>query len=452
MPIVRIFKIDAMNFTTTARSLDPAPDAERKLAWSDIETLSLSALGGTLEYYDFIIYVFFASVIGKLFFPADMSDGLRELQTFGIFAAGYLARPLGGLVFGHYADKLGRKRMFTLSVLMMAVPTVLIACLPTYASIGLAAPMLLLLMRLLQGAAVGGELTGSWVFVGEHVPARHYGFGLGTLTAGITGGILLGSLVSGAIDRHFTPAEVNGYGWRLAFVLGGVFGLVSAYLRRFLSETPVYKAMQAQRRLAREMPLKTVLRDHRGTLLYIAAQTWALSAAIGVVLLLAPVYLQKLYGMPAAQALAANSVATTAVLVGCILAGWLSDRVGVRRVMFVGWSGLLVTSYLFFAGLPASQSWVVLHYGITGLFVGTVATVPIVCVRAFPAAIRSTGLSFGYNVSYAVFGGLTPLLVSYLLRLDPMAPAHYVGALCIVGAASALLPLSRHGTKIAAIA
>jgi sugar phosphate permease len=186
-----------------------------------------------------------------------------------------------------------------------------------------------------------------------------------------------------------SPAEVNDYGWRLAFVLGGVFGLVSAYLGRYLSETPVYKALQAQRRLARELPLKTVLRNHRGTLLYIAAQTWALSAAIGVVLLLAPVYLQKLHGMPAAQALAANSVATTAVLIGCVLAGWLRNRVGVRRVMLVGWTGLLLSSYLFFAGLPVTQSWLVLHYGITGLFVGTIATVPIVCVRAFPAAIPS---------------------------------------------------------------
>jgi MFS family permease len=436
-----------MNHTHAGHS----PEPRRTLGAGDIKTLALSALGGTLEYYDFVIYVFFATVIGAVFFPPHMSDGLREIQTFGVFAAGYLARPLGGVVFGHFADKLGRKRMFTLSVLLMAVPTLLIAFLPTYAVAGLAAPLLLLLMRVLQGTAVGGELTGSWVFVGEHVPARHYGLGLGVLTAGLTGGILLGSLVSGAINAHFTPAEVHTYGWRLAFALGGVFGLVSVYLRRYLSETPVYKALQAQRRTARELPLRAVLREHRGALLYIAAQTWVLSAAVGVVLLLTPVYLQKLYGLPASQALAANSAATLAVLAGCVFAGWLSDRIGVARVMFGGWAGLLASSYLLYTGLPslgASGSpahWLTLHYALAGLFVGTIATVPIVSVRAFPAAIRSTGLSFGYNIAYAVFGGLTPMFVSLLMHHDAMAPAHYVGALCVLGMACALLPLSRHG-------
>jgi MFS family permease len=139
-----------MHATTDATT----PARQRKLSLADIKTLGLSALGGTLEYYDLVIYVFFASVIGKLFFPTHMSDGLRELQTFGIFAAGYLARPLGGAMFGHFADRFGRERMFTLSIMLMATPTLLIACLPTWQTIGMDAPILLLLMRLLQGIAV----------------------------------------------------------------------------------------------------------------------------------------------------------------------------------------------------------------------------------------------------------------------------------------------------------
>ncbi len=172
----------------------PAP--ARTLDARDYKTLALSALGGTLEFYDFVIYVFFATVLGGLFFPIDMPDWLRQLQTFGIFAAGYLARPVGDIVITHFGDLLGRKRMFTLSIFLMAAPTLVIGLLPTYASIGVAAPLLLLLaMRVLQGAAIGGEMPGAWVFVGEHVPARRYGFGIGALTSGITGGILLGSLV-----------------------------------------------------------------------------------------------------------------------------------------------------------------------------------------------------------------------------------------------------------------
>lgn len=137
----------------------------RKLTLQDYKTLTLAALGGALEFYDFIIFVFFAVVIGQLFFPPEMPDWLRQAQTFGIFAAGYLARPLGGVVMAHFGDLLGRKRMFMLSILLMTLPTLAIGLLPTYAAIGIWAPLLLLAMRVLQGAAIGGEVPGAWVFV-----------------------------------------------------------------------------------------------------------------------------------------------------------------------------------------------------------------------------------------------------------------------------------------------
>jgi MFS family permease len=179
----------------------------QKLSGQDYRTLALAALGGALEFYDFIIYVFFAVVIGKLFFPSDMPDWLLQIQVFGIFAAGYLARPLGGIVMAHFGDLLGRKRMFMLSIILMTVPTLAIGLLPVYAVIGIWAPLLLLAFRLMQGAAIGGEVPGAWVFVSEHVPARHIGFACGVLTAGLTGGILLGSLVAMAINKIYTPAD-----------------------------------------------------------------------------------------------------------------------------------------------------------------------------------------------------------------------------------------------------
>ncbi len=202
--------------------------AARPLSRSDFKTLSLSALGGALEFYDFIIFVFFAAVVGKLFFPAEMPDWLRQLQTFGIFAAGYLARPLGGIVMAHFGDLLGRKRMFSLSIFMMAVPTLCMGLLPTYAQIGVWAPLALLALRVVQGAAIGGEVPGAWVFVAEHVPERRIGFACSTLTAGLTAGILLGSLTASAINRAFSPEELAAWAWRVPFLLGGVFGLVSA--------------------------------------------------------------------------------------------------------------------------------------------------------------------------------------------------------------------------------
>ncbi|MBO9642830.1 MAG: MFS transporter [Pseudacidovorax sp.] len=417
----------------------------RALTARDYKTLALSALGGTLEFYDFVIYVFFATVIGALFFPAEMPDWLRQLQTFGIFAAGYLARPVGGIVIAHFGDLLGRKRMFSLSIFLMAVPTLVIGLLPTYAAIGVAAPLLLLLMRVLQGAAIGGEMPGAWVFIGEHVPAQRYGLGVGTLTAGITGGILLGSLVAVAINTHYVPAEVSDFAWRIPFILGGVFGLVSVYLRRFLHETPVFQELAQRRNVAAELPLKTIVRDHRGPVFFVALLTWVLSAAIVVVVLYTPTYLQKVHHIPAAIALEANALATLTLTLGCVVVGWACDRFGTRPTMLVGWAGLFITAYLFYTGLPGTTASLFWHYGLVGLFVGTIATVPIAGVRAFPAPVRFSGLSFAYNMSYAIFGGLTPVILTLWLQRDLMAPAHYVGALAVLGFVLAWLPLAARG-------
>jgi MFS family permease len=417
-------------------------EPQRPLNRRDYRTLSLAALGGALEFYDFVIYVFFAPVIGRLFFPAEMPDWLRLLQTFGIFAAGYLARPLGGILIAHFGDMLGRKRMFTLSIFLMAAPTLAIGLLPTYAHIGIAAPLLLLVMRLLQGAAIGGEVPGAWVFVAEHVPAQRFGLAIGTLTAGLTVGILLGSLMAGAINTAFGPSEVAAYAWRIPFILGGAFGLVSVYLRRFLEETPVFKEMSARRSLARELPLKAILREHRAATVLALGLTWVLSAGIVVVILFTPTYLQQVHQVPAALALQANSLATLTLTAGCLVYGWASDRFGTRVTMMAGFALLLVCSYGFYAALPASPSNLVAAYGLTGFFVGVVTTVPIVAVRSFPAPVRFSGLSFSYNVSYAIFGGLTPVALTLWLRSDAMAPAHYVGGLAIMGFLLALVPMA----------
>ncbi|CAK7009542.1 MAG: Sialic acid transporter NanT [Citrobacter freundii] len=235
----------------------------RPLNRQDYKTLTLAALGGALEFYDFIIFVFFAAVVGELFFPADIPEWLRQVQTFGIFAAGYLARPLGGIIMAHFGDLVGRKKMFTLSILLMAIPTLAIGLLPTYASMGILAPLLLLLMRILQGAAIGGEVPGAWVFVAEHVPERRIGIACGTLTAGLTVGILLGSVVATLVNTSLTQQAVHDYGWRIPFLLGGVFGLVAMYLRRWLQETPIFLEMQQRKALAQELPVKSVVSKHK---------------------------------------------------------------------------------------------------------------------------------------------------------------------------------------------
>lgn len=405
----------------------------QKLSGQDYRTLALAALGGALEFYDFIIYVFFAVVIGKLFFPSDMPDWLLQIQVFGIFAAGYLARPLGGIVMAHFGDLLGRKRMFMLSIILMTVPTLAIGLLPVYAAIGIWAPLLLLAFRVMQGAAIGGEVPGAWVFVSEHVPARHIGFACGVLTAGLTGGILLGSLVAMAINKIYTPAEVLEVGWRMPFIIGGIFGFISVWLRQWLQETPLFREMQARQALSKELPLKKVLRDHRSSVILTMLMTWLLSAAIVVMILMTPALLQKLYNIPADVTLLANSIAILALSVGCVVFGALADRYGPGRVLVAGCIMLGISSMVLYQQLAVSTEHINALYAFCGFFVGVIGVVPSTAVKAFPTVVRFSGLSFSYNVAYAVFGGLTPLFVSKMLASNRMAPAHYVLGMSLLG-------------------
>ncbi len=417
---------------------DPGAAPDRPLTRSDARTLVLAALGGALEFYDFVIFVFFTSVIAQLFFPPDTPDWLRQLQAFGLFAAGYLARPLGGILMAHFGDRSGRKRMFTLSVLLMAIPTLLIGVLPTYASIGYAAPLALLVLRILQGAAVGGEVPGAWTFVAEHVPARRIGLACGTLTAGLTAGILLGSLIATAVNTRFDAPEVLAWAWRIPFLVGGVFGMFAVFLRRLLSETPVFEEMRRRRELVAGMPLKVVLAGHRRAVIVSMLLTWVLTAAIVVVILMTPTLLQKLFAIPAATALAANSVATLALTLGCIAFGVLSDRFGAARMLLFGCVALMFATYALYYGIAHAPDRLFALYALAGFCAGLTGVIPVLLVQAFPPAVRFSGISFAYNIAYAIFGGMTPLLVTLAMRTHPFAPAHYVAALCLIGAGVAM--------------
>lgn len=432
--------LDPDSTSPVTLSLEPAMSDQhsRPLDRGDLRTLSLSALGGTLEFYDFVIYVFFATVMGHVFFPPHSPDWLVQLQTYGIFAAGYLARPLGGIVMAHFGDLQGRKRMFTLSILLMALPTFVMGLLPSYETAGVWAPILLLLLRVLQGAAIGGEVPGAWVFVAEHVPARRVGLACGSLTAGLTVGILLGSVVATVMHLHFSQQQLVAYAWRLPFLLGGVFGLLSVWLRGYLHETPVFRELKAQQALSTDWPMKRVVCAHRGAMLLSILATWLLTGGIVVVILMTPALLGKMPQIGAGLALQANCLAVISLSIGCVLTGSLTDRFGNGPVLTVGALLLAVGCHLFYGGIAANPGWLFPGYGLLGLAVGVIAAVPCIMVRAFPASVRFSGLSLSYNLAYAVFGGLTPMLVAVLLKSDPLAPAHYVEALAAMGVAIGL--------------
>lgn len=430
----------------------------RPLNRKDLKTLVLSSLGGTLEFYDFVIYALYVDlIVAPLFFPDSLSLFTKELFAWGIFAAGYLIRPVGGIIMAHFGDKVGRKKMFTLSVAMMALPTFIIGILPTYDAIGMLAPILLLLMRMLQGAAIGGEMPGAWVFIAEHTPKQRYGFGVGTLTSGITGGILLGFLITIVIDMFFSRGEVLDFAWRIPFIIGGIFGVISVYLRRFLSETPIFKELAARKALEKSIPVVSVIKNHKMACLLVALVTWSLSTTIMVGVLITPgKILGGMYHVQPIDCRVAGCVVALMLTIGCILFGWLEDKIGTTVNMMIAWGGLAITSLYFYASLTPDMSLSMLYfnYGLFGLFTGAIATTPIVGTRAFPPSIRYSGLSFSYNLAYAIFSAITPTLTLYLLNPNHilgeyfyMGAGIYISFVAILAALVGFWPLAKFGWR-----
>jgi MFS family permease len=417
--------------------------SSRALTLAEFRTLALASLGGALEFYDFVIFVFFTAVIDKLFFSAGLPDWMRELQTFGIFAAGYLARPLGGVVMAHFGDIHGRKRMFTLSILLMAIPTLLIGCLPTYHTAGVAAPLLLLMMRVLQGVAIGGEAPGGWVFVAEHAQQRA-GLAIGLLTGGLSLGILFGSLVAVGLNATFSQAEIASGLWRLPFVLGGVFGFIAMFLRRWLNETPVFEEMRQRAALSRELPLRAVLKSHGRAVASSVISTWMLTAAIVVVILMTPSLLHTLFGLAPREVQMANLAGTAALCLSTVAIGAAADRFGIRRVSVPILLLLIAATYGLYFGAALAPSALLPLYALAGFGAGGVVLTPILMIRAFPPEVRFTGVSFSYNIAYAVFGGLTPIVVSWLARADRFSPAHYVAVVTMLGLAVTFMTPTAH--------
>jgi len=416
----------------------PQPSNQR-LSAHELRTLWLASLGGALEFYDFVVFVFFAGVIGKLFFPSATSDWIRQVQTFSVFAVGYIARPIGGIVLAHFGDRYGRKKVFTISILLMALPTLFIGFLPTYTQAGALAPALLVALRVVQGIAIGGEAPGGWVYVAEHAPRGRRGFAIGLLTAGLSFGILLGSLVATAVNRFATPADIATKYWRVPFLLGGVLGLLAVKFRRSLHETPVFLALRNTVSQSSGVPLKVILKQHLGAVWISAIVTWSLTAVIVVEILMTPALLQKGYGISPLAAQTSNLLATALLCLSTVATGILADRFGLRKVLLAVGPLLIAATYALYIVPTKQPSALPAVYALVGATAGLVTLAPLLMVELFPAAVRFTGVSFSYNVSYAIWGGVTPPLVSLLSHYQRLGPAHYVLIAFVSGAVALLL-------------
>ncbi|WP_165660201.1 MFS transporter [Sutterella wadsworthensis] len=418
------------------------------LSRGELKTLGLSSLGGILEFYDFIIVFFFAKIISQHFFPAGIGEFWAMLNTYGTFAAGYLARPLGGVVMAHFGDKFGRKNMFMLSIALMVIPTFSLAVIPTYETIGYAAPLFLILVRICQGIAIGGELPGAWVFIHEHAPAGHKNAFVGFLTGYVTGGILLGSFVALLMNFIYTPAELSDWAWRVPFVIGGVFGLISIYLRRFLQETPVFKKMRESKALAK-FPLEEVVKTSRFGIWISMFITWVLTGCIVVFILLMPGFVGGVLGFSPFETTYFQMGGLVCIVSSCWLTGRLADKHNPSTLCILFSAGFAVSSVAFFSLLYTAApvvSEVVLAYFATCFFAGIMNFCPIFMCDVFPARIRFSGISFAYNIAYALSGAFTPQL-SFALHayakthpdtLGAMGLSAYIVFLALVSIGTAL--------------
>lgn len=386
-------------------------DTRKILGKGEFKTLGLSSLGGALEFYDFIIFVFFTQYISMHFFPSDLSAFWKDLNTYGTFAAGYLARPIGGIIMGHFGDKLGRKNMFMLSILLMVVPTFSLALIPTYESIGYLAPLFLLLVRIFQGIAIGGELPGAWVFVREHALEHQSSLYLAVLTASVVGGILLGNLVALVLNLVLSVEQMRDWGWRIPFFIGGVFGIISIYLRKFLSETPVFQQMKQDKNLEK-FPLKEVLKTSKKGVILSMFSTWVLAGCIVVLVLFMPNFIQKVFALSGVQKSLVQMAGIISLVFGCVIAGRFADKYGIAKGYKLFALLLALLSALFFYYLYAShhQAMAVIFYILTCFSVAIMVFTPIVMCEVFEAKFRFSGISFAYNIGYAIVGSFTPQL------------------------------------------
>jgi MFS transporter, MHS family, proline/betaine transporter len=392
-------------------------------------------IGNVLEWYDFAVYGFFAAAIGQEFFP-HQDKVAQLLSAFGVFALGYLMRPLGGAITGHIGDRFGRRAALTFSVVAMAIPTFLIGLLPGYGTLGLLAPIGLTLLRMVQGLSVGGEYTSSMVFLVEQAPDGRRGLMCALAACGAIAGILLGSSVGAAFAANMSAAALQAWGWRIPFLLGLVVGVGGYVLRRQMLETVATPGRA-------RAPIVETLHYHWRTVLGFAGLSVFNAVGFYVSFVYLVSWLQNADHIAPARALEINSFSMAILLAVIVASGLLADWFGRKPLL------ILATVLCFIGALPLF--WLLNHPSVwlaqvgqlglalvVGLYRGTE---PAILVEAAPLKVRCTAVALGYNVSAGVIGGLTPLVASWLVARtgDEIAP----GFLMMVAAAVTFLTILR---------
>ncbi|MFJ1260561.1 MFS transporter [Cupriavidus sp. CuC1] len=390
--------------------------------------VTAAVVGNLLEWYDFAVYGYLATLIAKKFF-ATGDELVALMSTFAAFGVGFVVRPLGGIVIGRLADVKGRKAALMLTIFLMAAGTFLIGLIPTYESIGVLAPVLLVLARLMQGFSAGGEWGGSTAFIVEWAPDNRRGFYGSFQQASVAAGLLLGSGVAALFTTALSADQMDSWGWRIPFLLGGILAPVGIYMRRNIDESPAFREVQETKAAATPISGLALAGKAFGfTVLW--------SVAYYTILSYMPTFTQKFAGLSRTASLWSNTLGLVVLVVAIPLAGHLSDRAGRKP--------LLLTSCLAFVALP----YPLFNVLVSGATLATVVSIqvlfalmiaafsgpgPAAIAEIFPTSVRSTWMSVGYSLATAIFGGFAPLIATWLIGKtgSPISPAYYLVAAAV---------------------
>jgi MHS family proline/betaine transporter-like MFS transporter len=372
----------------------------------------LASLGGTLEFYDFVIFGVFARDIAAAVFPA--TDPIVSLiASFATFAVGYLARPIGGIVLAHYGDRYGRRAVFLWSVFIMSGATLGMGLVPSYAQWGVAAAILMVTLRIIQGFCLGGELPGALTYVVETAP-RIAPFVCGVVFACVTMGVAVATGVSLGVRTYMDPSLVPTYGWRLAFILGGLGGVLSFVLRRSLEESPEFERMRS---LASRQPFKDLLKTNFVHVAIGCALLAGTGCFNGLFFSHLPAYLSGVLQYDPRQAVLSQTVGVIASSIGILITGWVGDRIPPRYLLRAGVGTLLVFALPFYNALESRSMNLTLLCTMAGLVAGlTNGSFAVLLTDLFPTRVRFTGVALVFNVSFTIFSGTAPLVATTLIR------------------------------------
>jgi len=380
----------------------------------------LASLGGTLEFYDFVIFGVFARDIGQAVFAPTYDPIVALIMSFATFTVGYLARPIGGVVLAHYGDRYGRRAVFLWSVFIMSAATLGMGLVPPYAQIGVAASLLMVTLRLIQGFCLGGELPGALTYVVETAP-RIAPFVCGVVFACVTMGVAVATGVSLSVRTYMDPALVPTYGWRIAFILGGLGGVLSFVLRRSLEESPEFARMK---NLAVRQPFREVLRSNLAHVAIGTALLGGIGCFNGLFFSHLSAYLSTVLKYDPRQAVLAQTVGVILMAAGTLLTGWLGDRVRPRYLLRAGAVLLLAAAYPFYSALESRSAGLTMMCAMAGL-VGALSagSFAVLLTDLFPTRVRFTGVALVFNLAFTLFSGTAPLIATSLIEKTGSATA-----------------------------